>query len=51
MKVPFTKNELLSYLKKTRKRLRMSVDFDYGFYGKTVGCGMIIDYDDKDKEE
>ena len=47
MKVPFEKDELLEYLNKTKKVLKLSFDIDYAVKNDIVGCGIIIEYNDQ----
>ena len=47
MKVPFEKDELLEYLNKSRKVLKLSFDIDYAVKNDIVGCGIMIEYNEQ----
>ena len=47
MKVPYQEEELLSYLKQTRRRLVMSLEICSAVKESPVGCGIAITYEEK----
>lgn len=47
MKAPFEKDELLEYLNKSRKVLKLSFDIDYAVKNDIVGCGIMIEYNEQ----
>lgn len=47
MKVPYQEEELLSYLKQTRRRLVMSFEICSAVKESPVGCGIAITYEEK----
>ena len=51
MKIPYSKEELLSHLKQTRKRLVMSFDVCSAVKEETAGCGIIISYSDNEESD